>query len=164
MLGFIDLEKVITTCPFGPIPVAPLLGVTERIVGGVVSSVAAVVKLLLNPVLEFPARSVTPLTDTLTVALPGKGVSGVNVTTAPFTTYVPARFAPLTLMRTVPVPTVSGFTVSLNVTTTVLPTATLVAAFAGLPTHRRRRGVGYRRAARGKAARERRAPGCPPDP
>ena len=84
--GFIDLEKVITTCPLGPIPVAPLLGVTERIVGGVVSTVAAVVKLLLNPVLEFPARSVTPLTDTLTVALPGKGVSGVNVTTAPLTT------------------------------------------------------------------------------
>lgn len=85
MPGFIDLENVITTCPFGPIPVAPLFGVTERMAGGVASTVAAVVKLLPNPVFEFPARSVTPLTDTLTVALPGNGVNGVNVTTAPLT-------------------------------------------------------------------------------
>src|ERR1051326_5140878 len=34
-------------------------------------------------------------------------------------------------MRTVPVPTVSGFTVSLKVTTTLLPTATFAAALAG---------------------------------
>jgi hypothetical protein len=76
---------VITTCPFGPIPAAPFAGVTERIVGGVVSTVAAVVKLLLKDVFVFPARSVTPLTETVTVTLPGSGVSGVNVTTAPLT-------------------------------------------------------------------------------
>jgi len=85
VLGFIDSENVITTCPLGPIPVAPLFGVTDRIVGGVVFVAAAVVKLLLNPLLLLPARSVTPLTDTLIVTLPGNEVSGVNVTTAPLT-------------------------------------------------------------------------------
>ena len=43
--GFIDLENVITTCPFSPIPVAPFTGVTDTTVGGVVSAVVAVVKL-----------------------------------------------------------------------------------------------------------------------
>jgi hypothetical protein len=131
VLGFIDLENAITTCPLGPIPVAPLFGVTETIVGGVVSVVAAVVKLLLKPVFVFPARSVTLFTDTPTVALPGKGVSGVNVTAAAFTAYVPATITLLARIVTVPVPTDSGFTVSLNVTTTLLPTGTFVFAFAG---------------------------------
>src|SRR5580765_1722581 len=99
-------------------PVALFAGVTDATAGGVVSGVAAVVKLLVKLVLLFPARSVTPLIDTLTVALPGIGVNGVNVTTVPFTAYVPASTPPA-LTRTVPVLTVSGFTVSLNVTTTV---------------------------------------------
>jgi hypothetical protein len=65
------------------------------------------------------------------VALPGNGVSGVNVTVAPLTTYVPANAGPdeITTLDGV---TVNGFTALLKVSTTALVTATPVALFNGL--------------------------------
>ena len=69
MVGFTDSEKVITICPFDPIPVAPSIGVTATTVGAVVSGVAAVVKLLLNAGTPLPARSCTPLSFTVTLTL-----------------------------------------------------------------------------------------------
>src|SRR5439155_18147818 len=90
VLGFTDSEKVITICPLVPTPVAPSLGVTAITVGAVASGVAAVVKLLLKLWTLLLARSVTPPTDTLTLALPGSGVAGVIVTVAPPPAHVPA--------------------------------------------------------------------------
>src|SRR5205814_1816743 len=57
--AFSDFENVTTTHGFNPTPVAPFDGVTLTTVGGVVSAVAAVVKLHWYPTV-FPTRSVIP--------------------------------------------------------------------------------------------------------
>jgi len=88
VLAFKDFENVNTTVAFRPIPVAPFPGVTDTTCGGVVSATIAVVNELWK-LLAFllPDISCTPLgiTSTNTVVLPGKGVSGVNVTVVPLT-------------------------------------------------------------------------------
>ena len=84
---------MITTWPVGPIPVAPSAGVTASTVGTAVSAVAAVVNVVTTyAVSGFPARSCTAFcVHTWIMALPGYGVVGVKVATAPLTFHVPAR-------------------------------------------------------------------------
>ena len=63
---------------------APFCGVTSVTTGVMVSVPVPVVNVLENALLEFPDRSSKPeFTCTVTVMFPGKGDSGVNVTTVP---------------------------------------------------------------------------------
>src|SRR5205085_10300259 len=82
--GVTDLLKVTDTWVKGPTLVVPLAGVTETTVNGVVSAVLAVVKLLPKKA-RLPATSATLFTFTVKRVLPGRLVSGVNVTPVPFT-------------------------------------------------------------------------------
>jgi hypothetical protein len=86
VLGFSDFENVSTTTAFGPTPVDPFCGVMIDTTGAVVSVPAPVVNVLENELPALPDRSKIPeVTCTVTFAFPGKGESGVNVTTAPVT-------------------------------------------------------------------------------
>jgi hypothetical protein len=132
--GFIDFENTTTTCPFKPTPVCPLDGVTITTVGAVVSAVAAVVNVVFDEEDVFPAGSCTPDSYTRIVAPPGSGVNGVNVTTEPFTAYVPATTSLFAVEYTWNVlgVTVSALIGAENVATTGVVTATFVALLTGV--------------------------------
>jgi hypothetical protein len=88
VVGFSDFENVSTTCPFGPIPVAPFCGVTAITAGAVESLPVPVVNALAKELLAFPDKSTKPeFACTFTVAFAGSGDDGTNVTTVP----VPSR-------------------------------------------------------------------------
>src|ERR1019366_7470699 len=79
-----DFENVRTICVFNPTLVVPLDGVMVT-VGGVWSTVLAVVNVPNLGYTVLPASSVNPFTNMPIVALAGYWVSGVKVTVAPLT-------------------------------------------------------------------------------
>ena len=81
VFGFSGLENVITTGVFWPAPLAPLAGVTEVTVGGVVSVPAAMVNDQVLFDMQFPAKSYMHTqydAYTFTVAPGVNGLLGVN--------------------------------------------------------------------------------------
>src|SRR5271157_5943337 len=94
--GLIDFEKVNTTWVFSPTLVVPLAGEMVT-VGGVLSTVFAVVNAPASLYARFPASSVRPYTYIRISVLAGYWVSGVNVTVAPLTLKLPATTAPMAL-------------------------------------------------------------------